>query len=166
MFDKINATKIVRDHVATLKSFDTDKYSSSDFLLFFFFPLLLSGILVYFKFILSKDFINILATSLSIFAALLLNLLLLIYDILRKSEKTDSNYKLKAKFLKQIYANISFCILISIVTIVFLIIASLNIKQLESILAFGIYSLVFIFVLTLFMVLKRVHILLSKEVSS
>ena len=166
MFDKINVAKIVRDHVATLKSFETDKYRSSDFILFFFFPLLLSGILVYFKFILGKDFINILATSLSIFAALLLNLLLLIYDILRKSDKTDINYKLKATFLKEIYANISFCILISILTIVFLIIASLDIKELESILAFVIYSLVFVFVLTLFMVLKRVHILLSKEVSS
>lgn len=166
MIDKINFSKIVKDHISTLKDYNLNRYSAGDFILFFFVPLALSGVLVYFNLALNNDIINVLVTSLSVFAALLFNLLLLIYDIIRKPENSNGNNGLKTEFLKQIYANISFCILISIITIILLIISFLNISQLKTVLNFLIYFFVSLFILTLFMILKRVHILLSKEFES
>ncbi len=173
MIDKINTYGIVRDHVHTLKNYNTNKYSLVDFILFFVVPFIISGSLIYFNFKLTDSFINVLITSLSIFAALLFNLLLLIYDIIRKKDASVNNKKLKTEFLEQIYANISFCIFIAIIAIIFLIISSLtvtnsetislNAAKLRTVLALFIYSLLFMFILTLFMILKRVHILLSKE---
>lgn len=165
MIEKINISQIVKDHISTLKNYETGKYSFWDFVLFFFVPFLIGGVLVYFRFKLTKEIVNGLVTSLSIFAALLFNLLLLIYDIIRKTENSEGINGLKTTFLKQIYSNISFCILIAISTVILLLISFLNIEiaLLHYILAFFVYYLVSLFILTLFMILKRVHILLSKE---
>lgn len=179
MLDKINIYQIAKDHIDTLKNYDTDKYSIEDFVLFFLFPFIISAILICVHSKLTDTFINLLVVSLSIFAALLFNLLILLYDIIKKEQPKDKeegqkeNIKLKMIFLKQIYANISFCIFIAMIAIILLIVSSVNITNTQSfslnatkigdVLAFFIYALLFLFILTLLMVLKRVHILLSKE---
>lgn len=174
MIDKINTSKIVEDHIHTLKNYNTNEYNLWDLFIFFAVPFIISIIFIFLHFKLTDGFINVLATSLSIFAALLFNLLLLIYDIIPKKEGLGDNGKLKSEFLKQIYANVSFCIFVAIITIIFLIVSSLVVNQfdpfpliryinLKSILALIVYYLLFVFIFTLFMILKRVHILLSKE---
>lgn len=165
MIEKIDISNIVKDHISTLKNYETDKYSLWDFVLFFFVPFLIGGGLVYFHFMLTKGIVNGLVTSLSIFAALLFNLLLLIYDIIQKTENSEGIKGLKTTFLRQIYTNISFCILVAISTVILLLISFLDIEidLFHCILAFFVYYLVSLFILTLFMILKRIHILLSKE---
>ena len=71
---------IVLDHVGTWRDYSTEKYRPSDFLLFLGVPVAIAGVLVYFYGNLRPNLITIVATSLSIFAALLFNLLLLVYD--------------------------------------------------------------------------------------
>jgi len=180
MMTKINVSKIIKDHISTLKiyesrtdaEYDKGNYNLDDIFLFFIFPLLISGILIYLNLMLVKDLLNVLITALAIFAALLFNLLLLIYDIMPKVKASKD--QLKKKYIKQIYSNISFCILIAIVTVILLIVIYIdgnidhntyntNTEYIIYILTFIVYSLLFHFLFTLLMVLKRVHILLSKE---
>jgi len=132
--------------------------------------------------------------SLSVFAGLLFNLLLLVYDIIGKP---NSNKRpLRATLLKELSSNISFGILISVVTIILLLVFSLattsdvltnhnvisnninissnntneaydfallDAQTMPYLLAFLIYYLVSIFILNLFMILKRFHIILRSE---
>ncbi|NJL53530.1 MAG: hypothetical protein HC930_17650 [Hydrococcus sp. SU_1_0] len=87
MFDKIDITSIIREHLNTLKSNNTKRYHLPDIILFLVFPLFFSLLLVFFNSLLSKDFANIMAASFSIFAGLLLNLLLILFDLIDKEEK-------------------------------------------------------------------------------
>ena len=189
MFDKINVIKIVKDHISTFKDYRTNKYKIGDFILFFGIPLLIAGIFSYFNISLTHNLISLLITSLSIFAALLFNLLLLIYDVV---QKTKNESALKIRFLKEVYSNISFCILIAILAVIILILISCydelyvrndnmyyychvllsifngindinNTLFIYRIFNFIAYYLIILFLLTLFMILKRIHILLYKE---
>lgn len=165
MFEKINISNIVRDHLATLKDYKTQKISLSDIILFLILPISVSVIIMY-NYRLCKDIVSILITSFSIFAALLFNLLLIIYDIINKHyKKDDEKIKLKKPFLKEIYSNISFSILIAIVIIVLaLSLFIINKFPYRYFIEFIIYYSIILFILTLFMILKRIHILLSKEI--
>ncbi len=167
MFDKINPKNIILDHISTLKDNKTQKTSFGDVFTFFILPLIIGGFLLFVLKIEITDYvINILITSLSIFAALLFNLLLLVYEIVNgKSNKT----KIKSKILKEIYSNISFSIFSSILAVILLLLYSIvftyvSEKQIFILtINFLIYYLTITFLLTLFMILKRIHILLSKE---
>ena len=168
MFSKVNIWLIVTDHVQTLRNFANNKVSIEDILLFLVTPAAASLLLTFFlRFTLDLDSINALITSLSVFSALLFNLLLLIYDILRKESGAHAQATLRRKFLSQIYANISFCILVAVLSIALLLLLFVEANWPYFTLALNlvIYFLVINFILTLFMILKRVHILLASEIN-
>jgi hypothetical protein len=186
MLTKINILVIIKDHISTLVNFDTKKISIADFSLFFIFPLLISIMLTYFNIRLNIDIIVILVTSLSIFAGFLFNLLLLILDMGRKQEGSQI-LRFRASLLKQVFKNISFNILVSISAVIVLVLLSLllghypdstanninlfNIliiqaKYLLQTLSFIAYYLLFLFLLTLLMILKRIYVLAGKEIGS
>lgn len=174
MFKKINVSKIVIDHLNTLKSYDTQSLRVADYALFIIVPIIISITMVCFSYLIDKTFANILITSLSIFAALLLNLLLLVFDIVRKtndslakSKEAKNPYEAEEKrltFLKEIYANISYAIFISILSIIILlVIYFVSLESLLQFLSFLVYFLSINFIFTLLMIVKRVHILLANE---
>ena len=165
MFEKINISRIVRDHVSTLRDYHTKRYRPSDFFLFFGFPAVVAAIVLYFCGVLGSSLITIVATSLSIFAALLFNLLLLTYDAIRKTNDTGSSDTLRRDFLRELFSNISFAIFVAIIAIVLVLVLVLLDKATvaQNVFSFFIYYLVSVFVLTLLMVLKRMHVLLAKE---
>lgn len=203
--NKINILSIITDHISTLKNYRTGKYKKIDFMIFFILPIIIAIILAVLHPLLTEQTPNALLISLSVFTALMLNLLMLIYNLLSGIDEKDNNNdietetdkkSLKIRFIKEIYYNIAFCILVSIITIFLLIIISLNIigedqikqlviyvdtlhksmpfifnvtslesvKYIREMLTFSVYYLLFVFVFTLFMILKRVHILFSKEI--
>lgn len=166
LITKINISGIVKDHLDTLVHEHSGKSSASDYILFYGFPLIAAFSLLWFKGIFGKSIGGVLITSFSVFAALLLNLLLLIYDIVRKADQTPTAEK-KRRFLKQIYGNISYSILISVASIILLLgyFVTLAFSRLEPryVLAYLIYALATNFILTILMVLKRVHNMLSTE---
>jgi len=167
MFRKINVLNIVRDHISTLRDYKTKKVSISDLFLFSLSPALISVLFLVFSGVMDETMVTLLTTSLSIFAALLFNLLLIIYDAVRKEESLNSANNLRKPYLKEVFNNISFCILTSVLAIVLLLIYSqVSIFFLQYLLTFFSYYLVALFILTLFMVLKRTHILLSKEIET
>lgn len=165
IFTKINTTGIVKDHLRTLVHEHSGKLSVSDLVLFYGTPLITAFLLVWFKGAFGKTIGGVLVTSFSVFAALLFNLLLLIYDIVRKSDNALS--AVKSKFLGQIYHNISYAILTAISTIVLLlgyfVALALPSTKARVVLAFLVFALAANFILTILMILKRVHVLLSKE---
>jgi uncharacterized membrane protein YbhN (UPF0104 family) len=159
----------------TLYTFSTEeeddrrskKISPGDLFVSFGLPLIASSLAAYLGVRLNNNLINVLATSLSIFVALLFNLLLLVYDLLKKENEigktsTESASPLRRQVLKEVYANISFSILASILALLILLIASLglSIPHLLGALSFLVLFLVMVFILTLFMILKRIHNLL------
>ena len=171
--EKINPAKIIKDHIRTLKSYNSDRYSSWDSIIFLIFPIGLAGVLAYYfpkseknpDEIFDKTTVDILVTSLSIFAGLLFNLLIMIYGIVKKVPKGEPYAELKATFLKEIYTNISYSIFISMLAVVILIISLLgsSYRIIQIAIACSVYFLITNFILTLLMILRRVHILLSQE---
>lgn len=172
MFSKINILGIVKDHIATMKNHDTEKTRYFDLIVFFYVPILISSVIFQFCPILGNGIPNALLISLSVFTALMLNLLMLIFNIMQntKNNHVDSekgNKKIKIDFLKEIYYNISFSILISLCSVIILILYSIGVFEIsidiKLIFTLLTYYLIFIFILTIFMILKRVHVLISKE---
>ncbi|ACK67046.1 conserved hypothetical protein [Rippkaea orientalis PCC 8801] len=180
MFTKISVIDIIKDHISTLKKGRTNKISYSDIILFFLLPAVISSIIVYLGIPLNDGLVNALITSFAIFSALLFNLLLLVYDISEKnSEETTSSDPVennridtRRKLLREIYVNVSFSILVSIVTVVILLTYFLkpnkcqfwmfDICSIQWLRVFIVYYLAIQFILTLFMILKRIYKLLSK----
>jgi hypothetical protein len=181
MLNRINVLRIIKDHFLALKSNKTGKVLFSDVFIFFGIPLLLSILLVYFNVLLDKDIVNLLITIFSIFVGLLFNLLLLIFDISEKLNFSKSKgvksslhaeniqERKREKFLKSIlhetYVNISFCILLSILDICILLLFFVNKENCIFIRIISLFSYfpLFLFILTLLMILKRVYILLSDK---
>lgn len=186
MFGKINVLGIVRDHILTLTDNRTGKVYYPDILGFFIFPLLISILLIFLDFPLNDGIVNALITSFSIFAALLFNLLLLVYDIagkledsaratngVNKTELDKARIADRLSALREVYINISFCILISSITVVILLtyffkpntckIFDFDICLLQWIRVLVTYYLSIQFILSLFMILKRIYKLLSRS---
>lgn len=168
MIGKIDFRAVVRDHFATLVNENTQRQSGADFILFYLVPIVLAMALLHSHLIFGKTMGNVLITALAVFAGLLFNLLLLIFDIANKprpdSDKLTPN---KIRFLKEIYSNIAYAILISLLTIIVVLVHflffTLSFKSGLFFSAFLVYILTGNFVLTLLMVLKRIHILLRTE---
>lgn len=167
MFSKINVIEIITDHWRTLKNYGDSKSSIGDISIFVLFPILFSIILLGIKFRLNKELVNTLVTALSVFGALLFNLLMLIYDLIKKNKNDpeSTEKELRLVFLSEIYRNISYSILISLSSIMVLLTFFLITETSRLNIYITFLSMVFIlhFLLTGLMVLKRVHITLRKE---
>jgi hypothetical protein len=162
MLTKVDVRQIVADHLGTLTNYATGKKSPGDMLLFFLVPLVGAAVLVWLRFLLNANAANVLITALSIFAGLLFNLLVLAHGLLRSAD--NRNFEDERGLIREIYSNISYAILISLITIVVLLGLIFPGPRWAWMIASGVaYYLILNFILTLFMVLKRVHVLLSKE---
>lgn len=172
MFSRINFFKIIKAHLKTLKSLNQDSNLIywKDFLLFYFFPFILSILLIYNSISIKLQVPNLIA-AISILAGFIFNLLAIIYNSMSDLKKDAEKDKIRTKYVKEIHSNISYNILISIILLVFLIIFNTDIKF-ENICITKIINLIielistFLlihFFLTLLMVLNRIFILLDKE---
>lgn len=163
MLAKIDVRDIVHDHFATLVDYSSGRRSGSDYVLFLVLPAAVTALLLYLRICLSEAAVNVLITALSIFAGLLFNLLVLIDGLAdRKSPPTTAEDA--RQMLKSVYANIAYCVLISLVTLVPLCISALTNNPIANLVTSGlVYFLLGHFLLTLLMVLKRIHALLSHE---
>ncbi len=163
MFSKINCLEIIKEHLQTLRSHNTGQVLLWDISLFYVLPLL--GILLAIYFAPSEALANVLITSLSVFAALLFNLLLLTLDTIRKQKESDVKDNILLKLLKETYSNIAYATLVALVAICFLMIPYfVQLKdhpRLQVIVWSTIYYLIINFMLTLAMILKRMNVILS-----
>lgn len=172
MLQRINIISIIIDHFKTLKSLNqkSNCINGKDLALFIGFPLILSIFLTYKGYDFKEQLGNLIA-AISIFGGFLFNLLAIIYsqlDNIKKDALNEDN-KLKKRFVSEIHINISFCIVLSILIIITLLITTIDIPKFQydwlvTKIIIGInYFLMFLFLLTLIMVLNRVYILLKKN---
>ena len=165
MLAKIDIRDIVRDHLATLVDYRTQKSSGLDYVLFFVVPAVAAAGLMYVKVGLTDTAVNVLITALSIFAGLLFNLLVLIASLVDKRSAPTGESDAR-QVMKSIYANIAYSLLVSLLTLLPLgVFATLNDALAKKIAMAVSYYFIGHFALTLLMVLKRMHVLLSFEFS-
>jgi hypothetical protein len=173
MLDKINVIRIVTDHYSTLKRYNRTNICKSDLLTFVALPFLLAVVSAYLNLKFTDPIINILISALAIFSGLLFNLLVLLHAI-KIRNVNYINEKDTKDFFKQIYANISYALFISILIVTLLCIViffrsnaavTLNLRD-PILVRFGngvIFFLLAQLMLTLLMILKRMYFFLLCE---
>lgn len=179
---KINVTEIVRDHFATMRTQRGNLYLV-DLGLFFILPFVVAVAMVAAGMLVLTPVSSILVTSLSIFAGLLFNLLILILNMGDQSaaiieQKGPSRMRrLHRELLSEVYANVAYGILVSIVTVVLVFLLETAAPVLKAdapastavviirLVSAIIFFLTGNFVSTLFMVLKRMHALLRRDLN-
>lgn len=172
MLKRINIINIVKDHFGTLTRLDSKSKGIywKDLVLFIGLPVVLGIVLAYKGFSI-RPFIGNLIAAVAIFGGFLFNLLAIIYsqiDKIRTDAKNENN-ELKKTFVKEIHINISYSIVLSLLTIIVLIACTIELPRfsydwLIKKIALGLtYFLLAKFLLTLLMVLNRVYILLKKD---
>jgi hypothetical protein len=160
MLEKINIRNIITNHLDSLKNHNTKKSSFDDWLTFFWMPVFVACIFCYFKVTLSNDAINIIITSLSILIGLLINVIVLIFDMIKR----DNKNKIKNELLRELLSNISFTILLSIFLIGTTLATFIRNSLIKSIATFLVFLLLSNFILTILMILKRMHTLFRHEI--
>ncbi|MDD5459005.1 MAG: hypothetical protein PHF37_06410 [Phycisphaerae bacterium] len=178
MSSKINVIGIIIGHIVTLKNTD-DKISIADCATFFGIPLAISMLSLFFGYGLSSGVYSLLVNFGSIFTALLLSVLVLVYEQESKIEVgkgLDPLYKAKKELLNQLYYNISYSIILSIVLVISCLLGSIidgkpffvGFGEYKSQIKFDVYLFtpisLFItsnVILTIVMIVKRVHALLT-----
>jgi hypothetical protein len=163
MFSKIDFRDILRDHFSTLTSGEQDTLSAEDLVLFFGLPLGAAIVLPLLNVCVSKEAASLLINALAIFAGLLLNLLVLIHSLIRRYLDPVKHRTARA-LLHGLYANMSYAILVAILTLIpLVVIGFVKTQRTVTILSAVIFFALANFLLTLLMILKRVHALLSRE---
>lgn len=165
MINKINICPIIKGHIETLKDPRGIKILKRDIVGFYLFPLAVSGYLTWGNFKVIDKYVNIGIIAHTIFIPLLVNVIFLIYNILEKNSVSEKSRK-SIKILKQLYSNIVYTILISMLSLISLAIYSAtSINELvKTINTFFLYFVLLHIFLTLLMIFKRIHLLLSKEI--
>ncbi len=187
MSSKVNIKDIVLGHFGTLRKAD-GSWSSLDFITFLGVPILFSSLGIAAEFSLNKDIASLLVNFGAIFTALLLSVLVLVYDQESKldeknqrdielSRPSDELYKAKKTLLDELYYNISYSILSSLALIAFCFAFSIadsfiNPATKTPIIAVIFSKLVFTpfavgisanLLLTIVMIVKRLHSLLKMK---
>lgn len=186
MTSKIDVRQIVLDHFRTLRRHGKKRAAPGDVTLFYILPLVVVLALVLgLGLRVSESLANALFTGVAIFAGLLFNVQLLVYDNIRHIRFTEDELPavtdLRRKRFKELYSNVSYAILVCLLIMVLVLLFNFTFEggwlkgvrhRLEGWLdpiTVGVQFLVLAvaahFVLTMFMVLKRVHLLLSKEMA-
>ena len=168
MTSKINISQIFMDHMDTLRNEGTDEISKIDLSIFIGVPLLFALAYYVLGWSLSKDATNLIITGMSIFAGLMINVLVLIYTVALNTKtetETAEEAYVEKRFLRQIFANISFSISTSVLIVVILGASFFLGLRTQNVLSTAAIFLLGNFLLTLLMTLKRLHIPLSKRFS-
>ena len=186
MSNKINVIGILKGHVNTLKNAGSDRLSLSDSITFFVFPIGIASLSYFFSFSLLT---SLLVNFGAIFTALLLSVLVLVYDQGSKLEDKAAQCKqageavpamidTKKTLLDQLYYNICYAIVFSVLLVVSCVLESIargkvipvksSMLDFTGCIDFSSWFLmplvVFVaihLILATLMIIKRMHILLT-----
>lgn len=172
MFDKVNVKAIISDHLSSFYDFRSSRRSWSDIILFWGTPICVAGICAWKGLLLSTSSVNSILTAFSIFAGLLFNLLIMVLTFLQTSLNSKvpvelSDLMTRKQILREVTANLSFSILLSIAIVAVSVVAQSMAGQNQyyidryasGILVIGTIN----FSLTLVMLLKRMYKLMQFE---
>lgn len=157
MTSKIDLRAIVLDHFATFRDEATDKYSIMDFAVMCGIPLAVAVGSAVAGFHVPDSHVGTLISAFAIFGGLLFNVLVLIYSFSAGDEEEDV---LRERLVQQSFANISFAVMSSLLAVMLLVVLLFVSGIGQTIIEALIYFVGLNFLLTMLMVLKRMHILL------
>jgi|SRR5579863_3080260 len=170
---KIDVTRIIVAQIHTMKDNSTQRYSVIDLIVFYGLPVLLGAAAAYYGWKFNSDVLNALLAAFSIFAGLLLNLLILVYTFSSQAEHPPALARIRMTLIKELHDNIAYSILVSIVIVVvtMITVAYLKMHEKPPEAAFTgrwvtgiVIFLTMNFVLTLLMILKRIYIMLNQTI--
>ena len=171
---KIDVTSIIVDHLRTLRNFPSDRVSLSDVCLFYVLPVAIAILAYYSDLVVKADFYNVSITFFGIFVALLLNIQVAIFGIFIRKWDSPSDVKSalsvankldqRKLLLGEINSNVSYLILVCCVSLIISLVAytKSHVSGTLPALTVLIYTH---FMLTLFMIIKRVYAIFQKEYS-
>lgn len=164
LFEKLNISEIVYSHINTLSN-EHGKKSKGDFCIFFILPLIIAVLFACFVKKLPTDTINLLVNFGSILVALLLSLLVLMYDRHDKLlHGNETHQKYKQELIQQLYNNICYAILIALCVVITCLLISLSNNTIyQKIFSILIMYLTSNLLLTILMIVKRIHALLTHQ---
>lgn len=157
---KINVRIIIDEHFKTLVNASTNRTSAWDYFYFIIIPFIVACLIGYFVPKYSKDVNNTLITILSIFIGLLINVVVLVFDILR-NEREKGN---KIVVLRETVTNICYTILVSFITVIIALFTYFENCIVKTICTIGVYFLMTHVMLTLLMILKRMYLLFTNDI--
>lgn len=174
MSAKIDVRSIITGHFNTLRDATSGKILKWDYFTFFILPALVAVLGVFFGFKTNEQFIGLLVNFGSIFTALLLSVLVLVFDkesnidLLPRSSTND----LKKKILKELYFNICYTIVISMFAVIFSLLYQIipfdnkNPVVFVSYIRDYFFTPVFLFIVmnaffSILMIVKRMHVMLT-----
>jgi hypothetical protein len=168
--NKINIIRIVAAHFETFRDAAGNR-EVGDFALFLGLPLVMSIAAYYFGWFLYLDALNAMLAAFSIFAGLLLNLLLLVYTF-SNNGSPSALANIRKRFVRELHDNLAFAVVVSVVIVCIALVSISQIRtqdRTQNAHAGQIMSSILIFfttnfVLTLLMVLKRIHVILGIEI--
>ncbi|HHL71361.1 MAG TPA: hypothetical protein ENJ29_02520 [Bacteroidetes bacterium] len=165
LFNKINFLGICKDHFATFVVGDQNKRDYHSLFLMFGTPAILAVAGACFGITITERIASMLITSFSIFIGLLLNMLVIIFTLMRweSGKQMPAQNKLKAELLKELYSNLSFTILTSVFIVIILFSVFLGESIFLTIFSGIAFFMIGVFFFSLLMILKRIHIMLSRE---
>lgn len=161
MLDKIDIRDILKDHFGTLVSYSDSKPRPVDYVLFYILPLVSAVVAAVRDFRLTDDAVAVLINALAILAGLLFNLLVLVHGL--TSVKAPTGATDKRIMLSGTYANIAYAIVVALIALVPLVLIANGVPWIRR---WGSWSAVFLvihFSLTLLMILKRLHAIMTHE---
>ncbi|MHA2706687.1 hypothetical protein [Vibrio owensii] len=185
MSSKVNVLGIISGHWKTLKHDGAERVCFGDVFTFLLIPLGLAVLTVVFKFKYTSDLTSLLVNFGAIFTALLLSVLVLVYDQSTKLEEkkgeaeADVSYKTKRTLLDQLYFNICYSIIASVTLVVACFIESICRGKVKTVTLpledpmsfcvdvntyFATPLVTFVtvnLILTILMIVKRMHALLT-----
>lgn len=156
---KIDVRSIISDHWATIVNANTGHPDGADIFVFMVLPIVFAGLMLYAGALMTDAVIGGIISGLSIFVGLLFNVLIVIFDIVKR----DNYASIKNSLLKQSLTNISFSILASLICIITSVISLIKINLVQQIGNALTYALLIEFIACLLMILKRMYKLLMNE---
>lgn len=168
MSNKINVSDIILGHFRTLRNAN-GKLSFIDIVTFILIPVFIGIFAFFYQLNLSKDIVSLLVNFGAIFTALLLSVLVLVYDQEIKITTSNSNdssalFQVRKKLLRQLYYNVSFSVVCAIALVTLCLILALfdeKLSLVEQIVTSLIIAIVASILLNVLMVVKRMHVLLT-----
>lgn len=128
MSSKIDICEVLIGHFRTLKDADTKKISIWDIFTFIILPFIIAASFSFSGTGITKDLISLLVNFSAILTALLLSVLVLVYDQeskIRQRKDTDTFYESKKILLTELYYNICYSILCGVLLVVMCFVVSL-----------------------------------------
>lgn len=162
MTSKIDIRMVFQDHFFTMKDEATGRISKLDIFTMFIVPVLLSLVSFVLCFQIPDVHVGTLISVFSIMAGLLFNVLVLIYSVSDQTG-TGANKATRDELLRQTFSNISYTILICLVSVAALCLLLFLSDWMQILITSACVFLISNFIFSILMVLKRLHVLLRSK---